>query len=189
LRQAGYKVRIELKKDATEEKEMKELEKELNEDADMQVMLAGVNIDAYLDNNDGDDDDDDENEKEKNKPLMIVNDDNQSKIKNIIGIKLLHTIPQSIENLRVIENGFKQKLILLVKDHEGKQTTYDYFNTVMTRLKKTTEKTNKEMDDKPKKKKMIRIMTQILNQNLSQMMKMKNNVVFVWMKSQDMIWV
>jgi SNF2 family DNA or RNA helicase len=137
LKKLGYKVSIE------------KLPDDEVDDDDKGLVIDGLDgIDQFNDDNVKDDDSDSESDDDDSKEHIIVNDDNQAKIMKIIGNSwnqnriTLDTLYEAIKKI-------KDKIKELTKEYEGKKTTYDFFNNVLERIKKTAEreKKQKENDD------------------------------------------
>jgi SNF2 family DNA or RNA helicase len=95
------------------------------------------------DNNDGldiDDDSDDDDDNNTNKPLMIISLENQTKIMSLIKKQLDENPSLTIRNY--VENLEKQteRLAQATKIYEGKRATFNFFNNMLERIKKFTEK-------------------------------------------------
>ena len=79
--------------------------------------------------------------KNKNKPLIIVNDENQEKIRELIGKQLDENPSVAIANYNETLVKQKERLVNAKNVCEGKKTSYNFFNNMLERIKKTTEKT------------------------------------------------
>lgn len=127
LRKMGYRVKFMIE-DVNEEYEEKELEKN-TEDEDL-VMPALDDYDDVLK-------DDEETHENMKKKLIIVSNENKENIiritRNDIGDK--SALRTNIENLL---NESKIKLNTLTSDYNGKKSTFDYYNDVVNKLKKTS---------------------------------------------------
>lgn len=126
-----YRVKIEFGLEALNKDEIKKLEKYFSNDNDFLTFLLG-----HEDENA----EDSENDDDIKKPLIIVSDQNQTKIQKILAKdKEYKNVPKSFLDLKDTENTMIQQIDILKKDYEGKKSTSNYYNDVLTRLKKTTE--------------------------------------------------
>jgi len=117
LKKEGYKVIIEYPKDINISKEIiNESESESSES-------------------------DDEN-KSKN---IIVNEATQQEINNIIKNRLKNSVSKTLNNLNELLDEQKNKLKELQKIASGKKASYEFFNNMLERIKKTIDK--KKNDD------------------------------------------
>ena len=142
LKQLNFKVKIKFNDNKEKDNiDIQLLEQQLIDDIDLNGLFIGShnNDDIFSEDSCSDEDD-------CNKELIIISDDTQDKINKLIGHKLKKDIPISIENLTNIENNFKIKLVSLKNDYDGKKSTYNYYNDVMTRLKKTTDNNDSDSD-------------------------------------------
>jgi len=141
LKQLGYRVEIDLPPFEYDEKE-DELAENIDKDEDNSVNNEADNIDDDLNIDDDDDDDDD-------KPLFTITADNQAEIQRKIGKKLADNPSQTIKNYEDILNSQIQRLNAFINIFKGKKATYDFFNNMLERIKKVTdrakEKYEKEM--------------------------------------------
>jgi len=126
LKQMGYKVIIEypeyIKKIQEKNKNIDKEKEELSEESD---------------SNNSSDNDDDNN---KNKKKIIVNDSNQKEINNILIHKLQSSVSITLNNLNDTLKAQNEKLKEYQKICEGKKASYDFFNNMLERIKKATEK-------------------------------------------------
>lgn len=130
-----YRVKIDFGLEDLNKEEMKKLEKYLKNDLDFLTFLSEQNDE--IQEVDSDDDNDDDN---SDKPLIIVSDENESKVKKILlKNKDYNSFPKNYFNLKDTENLMLEQIEKLKKDYEGKKSTSDYYNDVVARLKKTTE--------------------------------------------------
>jgi SNF2 family DNA or RNA helicase len=131
LRKMGYRVKFELDDNESDkaEKELKDLMKEIGDDEIHNFALDDMDDDLK---------DDEETKENKKKKLIIASNNNKNTILNIISSELIEKSAQRLFVEENIENT-KGKINILTKDYEGKKSTYDYYNNVMSRLKKTTE--------------------------------------------------
>jgi SNF2 family DNA or RNA helicase len=88
--------------------------------------------------------DDSDNNKEEVKTdqstKIIVNEENQENIKNILKIKLQTNVSKTLNSLNELLKTQKEKLKENQKLCDGKKASYDFFNNMLDRIKKTTEK-------------------------------------------------
>jgi SNF2 family DNA or RNA helicase len=139
LRKMDYCAKIDFGVDLTDYSKIKELEKIFANDDD----FIGLTV-----NNFDDDDKDDPLDFDDDKELIIVSEENQTKIKKIISkSKYNKEIPQNITNLKDVEQKCILKIEMYKKDYDGKKSTSDYYNDVLIRLKKTTENLEDTEDD------------------------------------------
>ena len=95
------------------------------------------------DNNDGlniDDDDFSDDDDDMNKPLMIVSVENQTKILSLIKKQLDANPSLTIRNHVETLEKQTERLAQATKIYEGKKATFDFFNNMLERIKKFTEK-------------------------------------------------
>lgn len=106
------------------------------------------NIDSSLFNidSDSDSDSDSDDDNKKNKEIIIINDANQSKIMKIIGTRWNHN-KITLENMYQNLENSKKKLLEITNDYEGKKTTFEFYNNVMDRIRKTVDKKDTDSDD------------------------------------------
>ena len=145
LKQKKYRVKVEFND---------KLEKFSIKDYDVNhVDFTELNIDNNVDNNDNIynmdnpfSDDDDDNDRKK--PLIVISDENQEKIKKILGDKIDEDTV-AITNMKEYGNTLNDKLTIIRNDYNGKKSTYDYYKNVMDRLAKTSNfiPTNSDSDD------------------------------------------
>jgi SNF2 family DNA or RNA helicase len=132
LRKLGYRVKIEFGIEISNKEEMKKLEKYFANDGDFLTFLLG--------HDDIDDKDDEDSDDDIKKPLITVSDENQTKIQKLLSKeKDYKETPKTILDLKDTELNMNSQIELLKKDYEGKKSTSNYYNDVLTRLKKTTE--------------------------------------------------
>lgn len=133
LKRMGYRVTIE-------KTEINDQELLLTLD-DMED-LQGIDLSIFNDVDSDSDSDEDDDEKKQH---IIVNDNNYSKNIKIIG-KQWDNNRITLDNMYATLDNCKKRLGELTKDYEGKKTTYDFYNNVMDRIKKTVTK-NCDSDD------------------------------------------
>ena len=105
----------------------------------------------FDDNNDNDDDDsdsdsDDSESDKKYKGIIKIKENNHQEIIKTIGTLWNNnkiTLDAMYVNLEKINNKIKN----LQKDYEGKKSTYEFYNNVMERIKKTAQKNIKDSKD------------------------------------------
>lgn len=137
----NYRVKIEFGLESLNKDEMKKLEKYFSNDNDFLTFLLGQEDENAEDS---------ENDDDIKKPLIVVSDENQTKIQKILlKDKEYKNMPKSFIDLKDTENNMIQQIDNLRKDYEGKKSTSNYYNDVLTRLKKTTEiiENNDENED------------------------------------------
>jgi SNF2 family DNA or RNA helicase len=147
LRLLNYKVKIDYNEEIINDINIKLFEQQLAGDADLEALFLhnsnnNKNEDPFeSDSDDSEDYEENNNSKKKKKTIITISDENQDEILKIIGKDIYKNIPISITSSKEIEANFIAKLNLATKDYNGKKSTYDYYNDVMTRLKKTAENT------------------------------------------------
>lgn len=101
--------------------------------------MADINKDDLLNDDNLQDDD----YIEGGKKCILISDDNQTEILKIlkdVWNKNRTTYDNMIDDL----NNFKNKLLEVQKEYDGNKTTFDFFNNVLERIKKTTNKNKNE---------------------------------------------
>jgi hypothetical protein len=124
LKQLGYQVKIELPD--FEYKDIKTIDNNGTSDSDS-------------DNDDNLDISEDEDEK-TDKPLMIINENNQGDIEKKIRHLLENNISRTTIKYQTILAKQKEKHLRAVNICNGKKTSYDFFNNMLERIKKFTDK-------------------------------------------------
>lgn len=110
-------------------------------DLDGELILDGIDDNDASSSESEDSDGDDDDSKER----IIVNDANQKKIMDILKKTWNDnrvTLDTYYDNIIKIKDVIKE----LNKTYEGKKTTFDFFNNVLERIKKTAEKKNTKKD-------------------------------------------
>jgi len=158
LKQKGYRVMIELPHfDQQIDRDLKMEGERFNNLNGADEAEQVVDKDDELDNDnfnlDGSDTDDDD----EHKPLMTINEQNQKAIKDIIRHQHNSNPSQVIDSMR--DNLVKQneRLVVAKKVCAGKKSSFDFFNNMLERIKKTTERSKlkyEKMMLKDKKEKM-----------------------------------
>lgn len=102
------------------------------------------------------------NSKSKNNIVIptkiIVSDSNQEEIKKIINDLASKNISKTLVGLIDTLNQIQSKYISATKDYEGKLTTFNFYNNVFNRIKKTknnkieNNKIENKIEDKPENK-------------------------------------
>jgi SNF2 family DNA or RNA helicase len=131
LRQCGYRIEIEypekIKDPEFDGKKLDDVD-DNQEEADNDV-------------SDNENSDDDNQEViDKSKPLMIVNEENQQKIKGIISKQLSNNIPQTLINLHETLDKWKDKLAKAKTDFDGKRSTSEFFTNMMNKINQIINK-------------------------------------------------
>lgn len=132
LKKIGYRVQIELPEfDYDDDKLMLP--------ANIEGVDVNVDVDVDIDNEQDINisDDDDEN---TNKPLMIINEENQKQIESKIGNLLANNISQTINKYKEILISQDEKLKRAILVCNGKKSSYEFFNNMLERIKKFTDK-------------------------------------------------
>lgn len=139
LKEAGYAVKVELPTLNLSKDEIKKMEEFAlaNNDALAQELVPNLFNDAF---SDSETDSDDERE------IIIISDNTQDEITKLVGKKVNANLPDTILGMRDVIANYTLKLLQAKKEYDGKQSTYEYFDKVMTTLKTTTQKV-KENDD------------------------------------------
>jgi len=134
LKQIGYRVIIDFPFKIFDSKFEKEIDEENN------------NLDI--------EEDDPETNDEKpdmTKPLMTVNEANQQEIIKLIKDLLLNNQSKTLNELKICESDYNNKLNEVVKDFQGKKSTSEFFTNMMDRINKINDsykkKLNKNNDD------------------------------------------
>lgn len=136
LKQKGYRVKIDLPDFEFADDTGMDVDDEEPQNVADPIAFAQVEDD----NNDGlnlddlsDDDDDD-------KPLMIVNEDNQKMIVGIVRKQLDANPSLTINNYKDTLRQQNERLINAKKIYDGKKASFDFFNNMLQRIKKFTER-------------------------------------------------
>ena len=91
-------------------------------------------------NMDDSDDEDRENDDDMNKPLMIVNQDNQTKIMNLIKRKLDANPSLTMKSLEDTLRDQRGRLATANTVCNGKKASYNFFKNMLDRIKKFTDR-------------------------------------------------
>lgn len=102
------------------------------------------NFDLSMFNDEDSDSDSDDDDDDKPREIIVINDVNQSKIMKLIGSRWNQN-RVTLDNMYQVLENCNKRLSEITKDYEGKKTTYEFYNNVMDRIKKTVDK--KENDD------------------------------------------
>ena len=89
--------------------------------------------------------DDDE---ESNRPKIVISDDNQDEIMKILK-DVWNKDRITLNNMQDAKENSENRVKLMAKEYEGKRTTYEFFNNVIEKIKKTADK-KKKPDDSDK---------------------------------------
>lgn len=136
----NYKVKIEFGLESVNKDEMKKLEKYFSNDNEFLTFL--------LDNDEENAEDSEYDDDDIKKPLIIISDENQQKVQKILTKdKEYKDTPKIFFDLKDRENNVIQQIVNLKKDYDGKKSTSNYYNDVLTRLKKTTEIVDNENEE------------------------------------------
>ena len=134
LKQKGYRVEIEIP------------ELVLEEDNIVVDDDTGLEHGYVISDDDNDkepvfnESDEDNNDDEDNKPLIVVNKENQDKIIKLIKKQLDEKQSNVIKELNVTLDKQKEKLASGKKIYDGKKASYTFFNNMIDRIKKATDK-------------------------------------------------
>jgi len=139
LKQIGYRVKIELPPTNYPEVEIDddELDDVDNKEADIK-----------------DDSDDDDGPDDLDKPLIVICEEKQTQILKLVGKKLNANPSQTIVNMNDILVQQTKRLEGAVNICKGKKGSFDFFNNMLERIKKTTDLAKKKYDRELKKNKM-----------------------------------
>jgi SNF2 family DNA or RNA helicase len=138
LKQIGYQVKIELPPFEYDDFKGMDIE---NKDSD----------DSDNDNNDDDMNISDNDEEIADKPLMVINQENQTIIENKIGNLLANNVSRTLIKYNEILNKQKEKHILATNVCNGKRSSYEFFNNMLERIKKFTDKSKLKFERKLEK--------------------------------------
>jgi SNF2 family DNA or RNA helicase len=133
LKEAGYFVKVILPQPQFTPDEIKKMEQLALANGDMfaQELAPNLFVDAFSDS---------EQESDDEKEVIIISDDTQDKIMKIIGKKMATNIPLNITDTEALIVNYTVKLAAAKKEYDGKQSTFEYFDKVMNKLKVTTQK-------------------------------------------------
>ena len=147
LKQKGYRVKINLPEFEFDDDDAMEMNKEETQNIADNVFDPNANAQADDDTNNGlnlddlsDDDDDDLSDDEADKPLMIVDESNQIKILGLIKKQLDANTSLTIITYKDTLKRQNERLICAKKIYDGKKASFDFFNNMLQRIKKFTEK-------------------------------------------------
>lgn len=157
LKQKGYRVKIDIPQfhfdDAGQNAEQKLVLAEFNNNGNDSGEFGDPKQNQNADNNDNDNDNDDndneglnvelsdeDDDEDFNKPLMIVNPENQTKILALVKRKLDSNPSLTLKNLEETLQQQKERLALANNVCNGKKASYNFFNNMLERIKKFTEK-------------------------------------------------
>ena len=140
LKQINYKVIVEY---------LPEIDKSLVETLKIEIDDPEDNFDINMDFNDNLDDESSDEEDNKKKPIgiMTIKEDNHLQIINTIGHNLWNANKITLDTMKENLNRIINRVNLLKKEYDGKKTTYEFYNNVMEKIKKTVEKGEKEDND------------------------------------------
>lgn len=151
LRQEGYRVKIELPVT-----NFPAIESDYADDNPIPNMPLNVDLAEQPDNLAEDDDEDeddneDENEDENEegamaKPLMVVCEANQNEIIRLIKHKLDANPSQTIKNMYETLEQQNGRLNAALNIFKGKKGSYDFFNNMLERIRRTTDKAKKKYE-------------------------------------------
>lgn len=133
LRQKGYRVEIELAPfEYDEDANINTVQVE-NDEVDIEVEdIAGDNNDLNIDDLIDDEDD--------TKPTKIINEENQKEILKLIKNELSANPSQTVANYKEILRQQNERLVNLRRISDGKKSSCTFFNNMLERIKKYTEK-------------------------------------------------
>lgn len=136
LKQIGYQVKIELPPFEYDD-------------------FKDINIDNKDDVSDSDNDDNlnisEDEDENTNKPLMIINETNQKIIERKIGNLVANNISRTNIKYQEILRKQKEKHTQLINVCDGKKSSYDFFNNMLERIKKFTDKSKLKFERKLEK--------------------------------------
>jgi SNF2 family DNA or RNA helicase len=138
LKQQNYKVIVEY---------LPEIDKSLVETLknDINDIEDEDNFDINMDFNDNlDDESSDDEVKKKTIGTVTIKEHNHQEIITNIGYNLWNSNKITLDTMKENLNRIITKVTLLKKEYEGKKTTYEFYNNVMEKIKKTVEKGEKE---------------------------------------------
>lgn len=134
LNKMNYRVKIDIGNDVSDNEKMKEFEKYFANDDDFMNTNILESEELSEDSDDG-------------KELVIISDITQNKIIKLLGKKINDNIPVNILNLKKICENFINKKKECEIEYNGKKATYDYYNDVVERIKKTTQYVDSDSDE------------------------------------------
>lgn len=129
LNKMNYVVKFDIDTTDFDNEEIKKLEKELEDDPEVSNLFMGNDEKIELED-DSDDDD---------KKTIVISEKNSQKIQKLIGKKLKENPSATIQGMIDTESNFKIRLANAMNEYDGKKRTYEYYNDVMNKLKKTSE--------------------------------------------------
>jgi len=130
-----YDVKIEISLEKFDEEEIQKLEKLFSNDNNFSITIPEIDDENF----------DISENKKKSKKFIVISDDTQENVKKILSKdKEYNEFPKVYYDLKDTETNMTNNIINLKKDYDGKQSTSNYYNDVLHRLKKTTE----NIDDK-----------------------------------------
>jgi SNF2 family DNA or RNA helicase len=134
LKQLNYKVIIEYFPEID-----KALIETLKNDIDEEF---NFNVDDFQD----EDSDDEQDYKKKYTHQITIKENNLDTIINTIGISWNHN-RITLDNMKDNLNRIGARIVALQKEYDGKKTTYDFYNNVLERIKKTVDKGQEKDED------------------------------------------
>jgi SNF2 family DNA or RNA helicase len=138
LKQQNYKVIVEY---------LPEIDKSLVETLKNDIDDED-NFDINMDFNDNlDDESSDDEPKKKSIGTVTIKEHNHQEIITTIGYNLWNGNKITLDTMKENLNRIITKVTLLKKEYDGKKTTYEFYNNVMEKIKKTVEKGDKEDND------------------------------------------
>lgn len=146
LNELKYKVIIKFKDNLKELLALKD-NSDKQEFGEMEQFIIDDTKNPFEKNNSASDSDDDKEE-------ITISDENQKEIIKLVSKKWETNMPQIIYNAKESEIMAITKLNEETLKYNGKKTTYDYFNDVLTKLKKISDNndTDSDSDDEEKDK-------------------------------------
>lgn len=134
LKQIGYRVEIIYP------------EKVKDSEFDNKENLQELDPDDLNEINDNDSSDDSDNE-DNNKPLMIVNEENITNITKLISKQININPSITLNSMQDALEKLNNKLKEEIKQYDGKKSTSEFFNNMMDKINKITEKQKNKKDD------------------------------------------
>jgi len=119
----------------------------INKEILKQTEQEGEPINDY-DSEDSDDESTDDEEKIRKYPkdkIVFIKKDNFEEINQKIG-KLWNEKRKTLDNMLLRLQSYEKSVELSMKEHNGKLTTYNFYNNLMDRIKKTFEKEKHDSD-------------------------------------------
>ena len=142
LKQKGYQVKIDLPDFEFPDNTGIEIDEsdDVPDDLVPNALIPAELGQMEEDNNDGLNLDDLSDDDDDNKPLMIINEENHKMIVGLIKKQLDANPSLTINNFKETLRQQNERLVNAQKIYDGKKASFDFFNNMLQRIKKFTEK-------------------------------------------------